>query len=154
MKTIHRIFIENQVGNCGDLAYKFVKTVLKRRYGNGVTFALSEEKEKILSKLINAGFNCKLDGFKWDLYEPTDYIVNNIIKLTNDFNMSTAFKVMEISEDIKHGKIAKVKQVDRPRKKAVWIKIPTKESFLNQLKKDLDPYDAGLNIAAILNSNE
>jgi hypothetical protein len=150
MKTIQRIFIKNQQGDCSDKAYEFVKNNLKRRYGNAVTFALAEETEAIIKQLQDAGFECKYDGYSWSIMEPSDYIVEGIISITSSFGINVPLQIVDIIEDNKYSKRAKVKYVDFPRKRAFFIKAQTQDTFIEELKKELDPYNYGLDIVSLL----
>lgn len=150
MKTIKRIYIKNQNGTCGDPAYHFVKNVLKRRYGNGVTFELDSENGKVLQSLKEAGFQADYDGFSWPIMEPADFEPGKTITQINDFAMRVNLVIKEVLTDPKHGVIAKVKYADRPRKRTFWIKAQTQESFVKQLKHELDPYGAGLKVETLL----
>lgn len=135
MKIVQRIWIKGTNGNCADKAYTFVSQVLKRRYGNGVTFALAEETEAIIKQLSEAGYEAKFDGFQWPIMEPSDYEPGKEVILVNDFAMKVPIKVLEVKRDEKHGLIARVKYSDRPRKRAFWIKAQTEESFQREVKE-------------------
>lgn len=135
MKTVQRIWIKGTNGNCADKAYKFVSEVLGRRYGNGVTFALSEETDSVIKQLADAGYEAKFDGYSWPVMEPSDYEAGKEITLVNDFAVKVKMKVLEVQQNETHGRIAKVKYSDRPRKRAVWVKAQTPESYEREIKE-------------------
>ena len=153
MKTVIRIQIQGQEGNCGDTAYKFVTEVLKRGYGNAVTFALEHEADSILNQIREAGFQAYFDGYDWPIMEPSDYRVGNVVTHINSFAMRTELKIVELLEDAQNGLIAKVKYVSYPRKKAFWVKAQTQESYIKEVKEALDRYDNGLDVMAVLGLN-
>jgi len=136
MKTIKRILItgEGQNGTVSDPAYRFVKDVLKRRYGNSVTFAEAGELDEVVNKIRAAGYEAEYDGFEWNVMEPSDYSPGNVVEVSNDFVMKIKLRVIEVRDDEKHGRIAKVKYVERPRKRAIWVKAQTEESFEAEMK--------------------
>jgi hypothetical protein len=141
MKTVNRIEIKNaQWSNGNDpfefkcrAAADFVKNELGRRFGNGVTFALSEELQDVLYKLRNAGFEAEPDGFRWDILEPSDYETGKTITLIGEMGGAVRMNIMETT--IRDGvKYAKVKYTDRPRKHAIWIKTVSETDYQKTLQ--------------------
>jgi len=55
MLKIKRIAIKEGQGHCGDKVYPFVRDVLKRRYGNSVTFCFDWEVDNIINQLKEKG---------------------------------------------------------------------------------------------------
>jgi predicted 2-oxoglutarate/Fe(II)-dependent dioxygenase YbiX len=135
MLKVNRILILGGDGNCNDKAYPFVTNILKRRYGNAVTFAFDFETEQIITQLGDAGFKAALDGYSWNISEPEDFTKGKEVFIDSTFSI-----VKMIVKDVinyKGSKLAKVVYADRPRKKAVHIYIPTLEEFQKDVCKSV-----------------
>ena len=139
MLKIKRIGIKEGQGHCGDKVYPFVNQVLKRRYGNSVTFCFDWESENIINQFKEAGFTAYDDNYNITISEPKDYEIGKTIYcegMIGDIPML----VKEIKDDNIHGRIAKVKYVNYPRKHGIWIKIKSKET----LEKEILNYGEGM----------
>lgn len=135
MLTVKRIYIEGGRGTVGDTAYSFVDKVLKRRYGNSVTFALDFEAEEVIAEIKKAGFNCGLDGYEWNLSEPSDFVPGKMVYVEGDFGMVKVV-VKELVPSDKRGIRAKV-NIPNSRKQAVFVSIPSQEEFEYKIRKEV-----------------
>jgi hypothetical protein len=134
MLTIKRIGITEGQGHCGDKVYPFVRDTLKRRYGNSVTFCFDWEVDKIIQQFKDVGFIAYDDNFIIKVTEPSDFKVDGLIYcegMIGDIPMT----IKEIKDDNIHGRIAKVKYVNYPRKHGIWIKVKTQGQFENEILK-------------------
>lgn len=139
MLKIKRIAIKEGQGHCGDKVYPFVRDVLKRRYGNSVTFCFDWEIDNIINQFKEKGFNAYDDEYNITISEPKDYQIGNTIYcegMIGDIPML----VKEIKDDVIHGRIAEVKYVNYPRKHGIWIKIKSSET----LEKEILNYGEGM----------
>ena len=132
MLNIKRIGIREGQGHVGDKVYPFVRDVLKRRYGNSVTFCFDWELENIISQFKEKGFNAYDDNYNIKLSEVKDFQIGNIVYLEGMLG-DIPMLVKEIKEDNIHGRIAKVKYVNYPRKHGIWIKIKSNETLENEI---------------------
>lgn len=139
MLIIKRIGIKEGQGHCGDKVYPFVSQVLKRRYGNAVTFCFDYEVEKIINQFKEAGFTAYDDNYTIKLTEPKDFKIDNIVYVEGMFG-NIPIIVKEIKEDSIHGIIAKVKYQQYPRKHAIWIKVKSQ----NELESEIGKYGQGM----------
>jgi len=132
MLKIKRIGIKEGQDHCGDKVYSFVRDTLKRRYGNAVTFCFDWELEKIINQFKEVGFTAYDDNYNITISEPKDYEIGNTVYcegMLGDIPML----VKEIKDDNIHGRIAKVKYVNYPKKHGIWIKIKAKETLEGEI---------------------
>uniref|UniRef100_A0A6H1ZBA9 Uncharacterized protein n=1 Tax=viral metagenome TaxID=1070528 RepID=A0A6H1ZBA9_9ZZZZ len=134
MITIKRIAIEGGSSTCCDKAYHFVSKVLKRRYGNSVTFAFDWEVAAIIKKFKEAGFIAKDDNYSIKVFEPEDYKVGNTI-LADSFLGFVPLVIKEIFTSDEGNLTANVKYARYPRKRSINIYIKTKEEMEREILK-------------------
>lgn len=134
MLKIKRIDILEGQGHCGDKVYPFVSEVLKRRYGNAVTFCFDWELEKVIAQFKEAGFTAKDDNYDITISEPEDYQEGKTVSLEGMLG-NIPMLVKEVKEDSVHGKIAKVKYVNYPKKHGIWVKVKTQQQFEDEILK-------------------
>ncbi len=135
MVKVNRIWIKEGKGHCGDPVFPYVHEVMKRTYGNGVIFAIEEEKEDILAELATQGFTAKLDGYIFSIMEPNDYMIGNIINVNGLIgNIPMVIKELDCIEG---RKAVKAKYVKYPRKRAVWMFATTAKEFKGEIIKSV-----------------
>ena len=132
MITIKRLGIKEGQGHCGDKVYPFVRDVLKRRYGNSVTFCFDWEVDNIINQFKEVGFTAYDDNYNITISEPKDYQIGSVV-LCEGMLGNIPMLVKEIQDDVTHGKIAKIKYVKFPRKHGIWIKVKTQKTFEDEI---------------------
>ena len=134
MLKIKRIGIKEGQGHCGDKVYPFVRDVLKRIYGNSVTFCFDWEIGNIINQFKEAGFTAYDDNYNIAVSEPSDFEIGKTV-LIDGMLGNIPMLVKEIKDNNIHGKIAKVKYVNYPRKHGIWIKVKTQKTFEDEISK-------------------
>jgi hypothetical protein len=131
---IKRVRITEGQGHCGDKVCPFVSEVLKRRYGNSVTFCFDWELENIISQFKNAGLTAYNDNYDISISEPIDFEIGKTV-LIDGILGNIPMLVKEITDDNLHGRIAKVKYINYPRKHAIWILVKTQKILEDEISK-------------------
>ncbi len=134
MLNIKRLQIKGGQGHCGDKVYPFVRDILKRRYGNSVTFCFDWEMNNIINQFKEAGFTAYDDNYNVKITEPKDYEKGKIVYLEGMLG-DIPMLVKELKDDVIHGRIVKVKYVNYPKKHGVWVKVKTKDILEGEILK-------------------